>query len=215
MTEHESEQASEENALAAEPVDNADVAGLDLRGSLEALLIVADEPASVTQLATLVERPMPEVVAELNELACSYVNDGRGFELRETSAGWRFYSSAAFAPVVERYVLDGQQARLTQASLETLAVVAYKQPVSRGRVSAVRGVNCDGVMRTLAARGLIEEVGVESGSGASLFRTSQYFLERMGLTSIADLPDIAPYLPDLDAFDDLSPDGLRGLDDVG
>ena len=158
------------------------MADLDLRGSLEALLIVADEPASVTQLATLVERPMPEVVAELNELARSYVNDSRGFELRETGAGWRFYSSAAFAPVVERYVLDGQQARLTQASLETLAVVAYKQPVSRGRVSAVRGVNCDGVMRTLAARGLIEEAGVESGSGASLFRTSQYFLERMGLT---------------------------------
>ena len=196
-------------------VDDLAVAGLDLRGSLEALLIVADEPAPVSQLAALVERPIPRVVAALGELSRSYVDDHRGFELRETEAGWRFYSSAAFAPVVERYVLDGQQARLTQASLETLAVVAYKQPVSRGRVSAVRGVNCDGVMRTLAARGLIEEAGVESGSGASLYRTSQYFLERMGLNSIADLPDIAPYLPELDALDDLSPDGLRGLDDVG
>ncbi len=215
MSEHQPEQVSEQDAQETELADSADIAGLDLRGSLEALLIVADEPASVTQLASFVERPMPEVVDALNELARSYVNDDRGFELRETAAGWRFYSSAAFAPVVERYVLDGQQARLTQASLETLAVVAYKQPVSRGRVSAVRGVNCDGVMRTLAARGLIEEVGVESGSGASLFRTSQYFLERMGLSSIADLPDIAPYLPDLDALDDLSSDGLRGLDDVG
>ena len=215
MTEHQPQQVSEQDAQATELADSTDVSGLDLRGSLEALLIVADEPASVTQLASFVERPMPEVVDALNELARSYVNDGRGFELRETAAGWRFYSSAAFAPVVEQYVLDGQQARLTQASLETLAVVAYKQPVSRGRVSAVRGVNCDGVMRTLAARGLIEEVGVESGSGASLFRTSQYFLERMGLSSIADLPDIAPYLPDLEALDDLSSDGLRGLDDVG
>jgi len=215
MSEDEPEQESAQDTQVTEFADSADIAGLDLRGSLEALLIVADEPASVTQLASFVERPMPEVVEALNELACSYVNDDRGFELRETAAGWRFYSSAAFAPVVERYVLDGQQARLTQASLETLAVVAYKQPVSRGRVSAVRGVNCDGVMRTLAARGLIEEVGVESGSGASLFRTSQYFLERMGLSSIADLPDIAPYLPDLDALDDLSSDGLHGLDDVG
>jgi segregation and condensation protein B len=215
MTEHQPEPPSGPNEPDAEPIDTTDVTGLDLRGSLEALLIVADEPTSVTQLASLVERPTPEVAIGLAELARSYVNDGRGFELRETGAGWRFYSSAAFAPVVERYVLDGQQARLTQASLETLAVVAYKQPVSRGRVSAVRGVNCDGVMRTLAARGLIEEAGVEPGSGASLFRTSQYFLERMGLTSIADLPDIAPYLPDLDALDDLSPDGLRGLDDVG
>ena len=215
MSEHQPERVSEDDAGQAVLDDSTDVAGLDLRGSLEALLIVADEPASVTQLASFVERPMPEVVDALNDLARSYVNDDRGFELRETAAGWRFYSSAAFARVVERYVLDGQQARLTQASLETLAVVAYKQPVSRGRVSAVRGVNCDGVMRTLAARGLIEEVGVESGSGASLFRTSQYFLERMGLSSIADLPDIAPYLPDLEALDDLSSDGLRGLDDVG
>jgi segregation and condensation protein B len=196
-------------------IDDAAVTDLDLRGSLEALLIVVDEPTPVAQLAALVERTVPEVLAELNDLAATYLNEGRGFELRETGAGWRLYSSASFAPVVERYVLDGQQARLTQASLETLAVVAYKQPVSRGRVSAVRGVNCDGVMRTLATRGLIEEAGVESGSGASLYRTSQYFLERMGLDSVADLPDIAPYLPDLDSLDDLSSEGLRGLDDVG
>jgi segregation and condensation protein B len=212
MSEDRAHEESPSDRTEHEPVDGTEVAGLELRGSLEALLIVADEPASVTQLASLAERPVPDVVAELNQLAADYVKDGRGFELRETSAGWRFYSSAAFAPVVERYVLDGQQARLTQASLETLAVVAYKQPVSRGRVSAVRGVNCDGVMRTLAARGLIEEAGVEPGSGASLFRTTQYFLERMGLRSIADLPDIAPYLPDLDVLDDLSP---GGLDDVG
>ena len=173
-----------------------------LRGALEALLVVVDEPAAVELLAELVDAPVHVVLAELSSLAADYTAAGRGFELRETAAGWRLYSRADYASVVERYVLDGQQARLTQAALETLAVIAYKQPVSRGRVSAVRGVNCDGVIRTLTSRGLIESTGVAGPAGAQLYRTSPYFLERMGLDSLDQLPDIAPYLPDLGTFDE-------------
>ena len=183
---------------AAQPASAAS----SVRGSLEALLVVVDEPAPLEQLAALVDAPVHVVQAELDDLAREYTEAGRGFELRETQAGWRLYSRGEFAEVVERYVLDGQQARLTQAALETLAVVAYKQPVSRARVSSVRGVNCDGVMRTLAARGLIEETGVEGPSGAALYRTTGYFLERMGMDSLDQLPDIAPYLPELAALDD-------------
>jgi segregation and condensation protein B len=182
--------------------EEATMAENRLRGALEALLVVVDEPAAVELLAELVDAPVHAVLTELSSLASDYAADGRGFELRETAAGWRFYSRADYASVVERYVLDGQQARLTQAALETLAVIAYKQPVSRGRVSAVRGVNCDGVIRTLTARGLIESSGVPGPAGAQLYRTSPYFLERMGLDSLDQLPDIAPYLPDLGTFDE-------------
>lgn len=173
-----------------------------LRGALEALLVVVDEPAAVELLAELVDAPVYLVLAELSSLAAAYTAEGRGFELRETAAGWRLYSRADYASVVERYVLDGQQARLTQAALETLTVIAYKQPVSRSRVSSVRGVNCDGVIRTLTARGLIETTGSPGPAGAQLYRTSPYFLERMGLDSLDQLPDLAPYLPDLGAIDD-------------
>jgi segregation and condensation protein B len=182
--------------------EEATMAENRLRGALEALLVVVDEPAAVELLAELVDAPVHAVLTELSSLASDYAADGRGFELRETAAGWRLYSRADYASVVERYVLDGQQARLTQAALETLAVIAYKQPVSRGRVSAVRGVNCDGVIRTLTARGLIESSGVPGPAGAQLYRTSPYFLERMGLDSLDQLPDIAPYLPDLGTFDE-------------
>jgi len=133
-----------------------------------------------------------------------YDEAGRGFELREVAGGWRFYTRASCAAYVERFVLDGQQARLTQAALETLAVVAYRQPVSRARVSAVRGVNCDGVMRTLVLRGLIAEDGTDPDTGAILFGTTSYFLERLGLASLADLPPLAPFLPDdLDEAEEL------------
>lgn len=185
---------NEESQLAAAPT-------VPLRPALEAILLVADVPVAETTLAQLVERPPAEVVEALHVLAAEYVEQGRGFELRDVAGGWRFYTAPECAPVVERYVLDGQQARLTQAALETLAVVAYRQPVTRGRVSGVRGVNCDGVMRTLVARGLVEEAGSED-SGATLYRTTTYFLERLGLQSLEDLPPLAPYLPELDAFDD-------------
>jgi segregation and condensation protein B len=132
----------------------------------------------------------------MRELAAEYATQGRGFDLREVAGGWRFYTRADCAPLVERFIRDGQEVRLTQAALETLAVVAYRQPVSRARVSAVRGVNCDGVMRTLVLRGLVEESGTDSETGAILYRTTGYFLERMGLSGLQDLPDLAPFLPD-------------------
>jgi segregation and condensation protein B len=173
----------------------------DLRPALEAVLMVADQPLDEVGLATAVGYPVAEVSAALNALAGEYAETGRGFELRNVAGGWRFYTREEFAPIVERFVLEGQQARLTQAALETLAVVAYKQPVSRSRVSAIRGVNVDGVMRTLLTRGLVEEAGVDVETGAHLYRTTSYFLERIGVTSLDQLPELAPLMPDMDDSD--------------
>src|ERR1700742_880480 len=183
----------------ADPADPADAAELDgpgLRASLEALLLVADEPVPAVVLAQVLERPTGAVTDLLRETAAAYETEGRGFDLREIAGGWRFYTREECAPVVERFVSEGQEVRLTQAALETLAVVAYRQPVSRARVSAVRGVNCDGVMRTLTLRGLVEDSGTDPETGAILYRTTGYFLERLGLASLAELPDLAPFLPD-------------------
>jgi segregation and condensation protein B len=174
-----------------------------LRMALEAVLMVVDEPVGEVTLAQVLERPTDEVSAALDELAAEYDEAGRGFELRRIAGGWRFYTRPVCAPVVERFVLDGQHARLTQAALETLAVVAYRQPVSRARVSAVRGVNVDGVMRTLITRGLVEEAGADGESGAMLYRTTSYFLERIGLDGLHELPELAPFLPEGDALDEL------------
>jgi len=175
----------------------------DLRPALEALLMVADQPLDHLSLATAVGYPAPEVRQALAGLAAEYDEQGRGFELRNVAGGWRFYTREELAPVVEKFIVDGQQARLTQAALETLAVVAYRQPVSRGRVSAIRGVNVDGVIRTLVNRGLVEEAGEDAESTAILYRTTAYFMERLGITSLADLPELAPYMPDLEDLDDL------------
>jgi segregation and condensation protein B len=180
--------------MSTEQEDTQQVPGL--RPSLEAILLVADEPVPVVVLAQVLERPRNEVTAELHSLATEYKTDGRGFDLREIAGGWRFYTREDCAPLVERFVSDGQEVRLTQAALETLAVVAYRQPVSRARVSAVRGVNCDSVMRTLVLRGLVEETGTDNETGAILYRTTGYFLERLGLASLEDLPDLAPFLPE-------------------
>ncbi len=174
----------------------------ELRPSLEAVLMVSDQPLDHVSLASAVGYPAEEVSAALHELAADYTAHGRGFELRNVAGGWRFYSRDEYAAVVEAFVLEGQQARLTHAALETLAVVAYKQPVSRARVSAIRGVNVDGVMRTLISRGLVEEAGQDGETGANLFRTTTYFLERIGIGSVDDLPELAPYLPDLDDLED-------------
>jgi len=167
------------------------------RAALEAVLMVTDQPLDEIRLAQAVGRPVGEVARALRELAAEYTDQGRGFELRDVGGGWRFYSRSDYADIVERFVVDGQQARLTTAALETLAVVAYRQPVSRARVSAIRGVNVDGVVRTLTSRGLVEEAGVDPESGAHLFRTTAYFLERMGLSSLDELPEIAPFLPEM------------------
>jgi segregation and condensation protein B len=173
-----------------------------LRAALEAVLLVVDEPVAEIVLAQVLERPTEEVAARLRELAAEYDEQGRGFELRQVSGGWRLYTRPACAPYVERFVRDGQQARLTQAALETLAVVAYRQPVSRSRIAGIRGVNVDGVIRTLVSRGLVTEVGTESESGATLFGTTAYFLERLGAESLADLPPLSEYLPDPYALDE-------------
>ncbi len=170
--------------------------GPGLRASLEAILLVVDEPVPEIVIAQVLERPREEIAASLRDLAAAYTAERRGFDLREVAGGWRFYTREDCAPVVERFVRDGQEVRLTQAALETLAVVAYRQPVSRARVSAVRGVNCDSVLRTLTLRGLVEESGTEPETGAILYRTTGYFLERLGLASLAELPELAPFLPD-------------------
>ena len=179
-----------------------------LRPALEAVLMVADVPLDHLALAAAVGHPAEAVRSELAALAAEYDEHGRGFELRLVAGGWRYCTREEHVGVVERFVLEGQHARLTQAALETLAVVAYKQPVSRARVSAVRGVNVDGVVRTLLARGLVEEAGRDPETSAVLYRTTTYFLERIGLTSLDELPELAPMLPDLDDvtdWDDLDP----------
>jgi segregation and condensation protein B len=175
----------------------------ELRGALEAILLVVDEPVEPVTLAQVLATPIPQILDELHSLRAQYEADERGYELREIAGGWRLYTRAAFARFVERFVLDGQHARLTQAALETLAVVAYRQPVSRVRVSAVRGVNVDGVMRTLISRGLVEEAGSDHDSGALLYRTSPYFLERLGLRTLEDLPPLANILPEAMSIDQL------------
>src|SRR5215472_5815247 len=169
----------------------AGATGLDLRMSLEAVLVVA-----VEVLAEVTGATAAVVAAELRTLADSYTAERRGFDLREVAGGWRLYTRDECSAVVERFVSDGQEVRLTQAALETLAVVAYRQPVSRARVAAVRGVNSDGVMRTLMLRGLVEEAGSDPETGAILFQTTGYFLERLGLARLSDLPDLVPFLPD-------------------
>lgn len=178
-----------------------------LRAALEAVLMVVDEPVAEVTLASALEVPVDEVVATLEALEADYAAAERGFTLRSVAGGWRVYSRAELAPVVEKFLLDGQQAKLTQAALETLAVIAYRQPVSRARVSAVRGVNVDGVVRTLLTRGLITEVDQLGEGGAVLYGTTPYFLQRMGLASLDDLPALAPFLPEVDVLDELAEQG--------
>jgi segregation and condensation protein B len=176
----------------------------ELGATLEALLLVVDTPVPVDALAVAIEQPAYRVAAKLRLMADELTARESGIELREAGGGWRMYTRARYAPFVERLLLDGTRSKLTRAALETLAVVAYRQPVTRARVSAVRGVNVDAVMRTLLARGLITEAGVDSDTGAAAFATTELFLERLGLTSLVDLPDIAPLLPDVDSIDDIT-----------
>jgi segregation and condensation protein B len=168
----------------------------ELHGALEAILLVVDEPVAELVLARVLEQPVERVGAALEKIARGYTEAGHGFELRRAAGGWRLYTRPEYAGYVERFVLDGQSVRLTQAALETLAVVAYKQPVTRSRISAIRGVNCDGVIRTLVSRGLVEECGTEPDSGAHLYRTTTLFLEKLGLDRVDELPPLAPFLPD-------------------
>jgi len=177
------------------------------RSAIEAVLMVVDQPITVLDLATALELPPDDVTAYIEELEAEYAEQQRGFTLRCINDGWRVYSRSDYAPVVEKFLMGGQQAKLTQASLETLAVIAYRQPISRSRVSAVRGVNVDGVIRTLLTRGLIEESGTETDGTATLYCTTPYFLQRMGLSSLDELPPLAPYLPDAEMIDELIEQG--------
>jgi segregation and condensation protein B len=197
MNEHQQPETADQPSEGPEPPANEALFALsDIRSSLEAILLVADEPVPVVVLAQVLELPRETVAEALAELAELYTEQGRGFDLREVAGGWRYYTRAEYATLVEKFVRDGQEVRLTQAALETLAVVAYRQPVGRAQISAVRGVNSDGVMRTLSLRGLVEEAGTDHETGAILFRTTAYFLERLGLASLDQLPELAPFLPD-------------------
>lgn len=184
-----------ESATDVETDDGVSLGAPSLRAALEALLMVAEEPMTSSTLATLTRTPQETVITTLHDLAQEYAGQERGFDLRELAGGWRFWTRDNCAQVVERFVLDGQHGRLSQAGLETLAVVAYRQPVTRSRISAIRGVNVDGVVRTLVTRGLIEETGHDHETGAHLYQTTNYFLERLGLKSLEELPPIAAHLP--------------------
>jgi segregation and condensation protein B len=166
------------------------------QAAIEAVLIVATDPVPPGLLAELLELSVGRIERLCAELAESYESEGRGFKLARVAGGYRLQSHEAYAGHVERFVLDGVSTKLSSAALETLAVIAYKQPVSRAQVSAIRGVNADGVLRLLAARGYVAEVGRDSGPGqAVLFGTTDGFLERLGLDDLADLPPLAEFVP--------------------
>jgi segregation and condensation protein B len=177
-----------------------------LAAAIEAILFVVESPVSVATLASVVQQPTATVQEALDAIRSGYDERGAGIELREVAGGVRLYTRAEHADVVEQFLQDGQRSRLTQAALETLAVIAYRQPVTRSRVSAIRGVNVDGVVRTLLARGLIVEVGNDPETGGGLFRTTDLFLEKMGLNSLEELPSLAPLLPDVEGLDAILPD---------
>jgi segregation and condensation protein B len=178
------------------------------RAAIEAVLMVVDEPVPEEALAAALQLPVEDVGSVLDELAQEYAEAERGFVLRRLGGGWRVYTRPEHAPFVERFLLGGQQARLSQAALETLAVIAYRQPISRARVGAIRGVNVDGVVRTLLARGMVTEVGQDPTGGAVLYGTTDLFLQRLGLDSLDDLPALAPYLPSAEVLEELAAEGL-------
>ncbi|HEY3713996.1 MAG TPA: SMC-Scp complex subunit ScpB [Jatrophihabitantaceae bacterium] len=211
------EQPADEQPVDEQPVDEQpDVAGPSvvadssrpdlsdpdtLRAAVESVLFISDAPVTVTALAAGLHRPEPEIEAALSALAQVLDERGSGIELREIGEGVRLYSRPELAGWIESFLMDGQRVRLTQAALETLSVIAYRQPVTRSRISAIRGVNVDGVVRTLITRGLITEVGADPDTGGGLYRTTELFLEKMGLRSLDELPSLAPLLPELSGLE--------------
>jgi segregation and condensation protein B len=188
---------------------NADDPRREIRQAIEAIVLVAHEPVPSELLAQLLEQPLPVIEELCDELAHEYVDRSSGFELVLVAGGYRFQTVAALAPYVERFILDEQRARLSGAALETLAIVAYKQPISRAQIASIRGVDPDGVLRTLAARGYVAEVGRDDGPGqAVLFGTTDMFCEKLGIASLDDLPSIAEFIPDADVVEALE-HGLR------
>ncbi|MGV0155740.1 SMC-Scp complex subunit ScpB [Rhodococcus sp. GB-02] len=192
---------------AVESEDSAPDFDLDddqLDAVLESLLLVVDSPAEVNQLASVTGTAPERVEQRLTLMSAALTARGSGMDLRYAGDGWRLYTRQEFAPYVEKLLLDGARTKLTRAALETLAVVAYRQPLTRARISAVRGVNVDGVVRTLLARGLIAEAGPDPDTNATRYSTTELFLERLGLASLSELPELAPLLPDVDLIDDIS-----------
>ena len=178
----------------------------EVRGGLEALLFVMDNPVDEQTLAGALRCSVEDVREGLSALGQGYDERRAGITLRQVGEGWRLYTREEHAPVVERYLIDGQRSRLTQAALETLAVVAYRQPVTRARISGIRGVGVDGVMRTLLARGLVHEIGTDPDSGGGLYATTPLFLEKLGLAGLHELPELAPLLPETATMLDEHPD---------
>lgn len=209
-TESESSQLDEmiePTEHASESEDSAPDFELDddqLDAVLESLLLVVDSPAEVNQLASVTGTTPERVEERLTSMSAALTARGSGMDLRYAGDGWRLYTRQEFAPYVEKLLLDGARTKLTRAALETLAVVAYRQPLTRARISAVRGVNVDGVVRTLLARGLIAEAGPDPDTNATRYSTTELFLERLGLASLSELPELAPLLPDVDLIDDIS-----------
>ncbi|HEU5083066.1 MAG TPA: SMC-Scp complex subunit ScpB [Acidimicrobiales bacterium] len=181
----------------------------ELRRAAEALLLVTEEPLTAELLAQLLEISVQRTEALCSELAAEYDATDRGFQLVRVAGGWRYQTHPDLAPYVERFVLDGQSGRLSNAALETLAIVAYKQPISRAQIAAIRGVNVDGVMRTLAQRGYVDEVGRDPGPGqAVLYGTTPTFLEKLGLNALDELPPLGEFVPSADVYEALEK-GLR------
>ena len=181
----------------------------EVQRAIEAIVMVAEVPVEATLLAQLLELPVERVEELCSELALSYEAEDRGFQLQRVAGGYRYASHPDLAPYVERFVLEGQSARLSAAALETLAIVAYKQPISRAQVAAIRGVDPDAVLRTLQSRGYVDQVGRDPGPGqAVLWGTTPQLLERLGLDSVADLPPIADFVPGADVVEALEA-GLR------
>jgi segregation and condensation protein B len=176
---------------------------------LEAVLMICEEPVSVDDLGAGLRVPVPAVQSALEALATDYEAQGRGFSLRHVGLGWRYYSHPDCAAAVAQFLLVGQSGRLSPAALETLAVIAYRQPVSRSRIAAIRGVNVDSVVRTLAARGLIEEAATDEATQAVLYATTPSFLEKLGIRSLEELPPLAPLLPDLAEMAEMDTDGAN------
>lgn len=184
------------------PSEEARVERDEALRAIEAVIFVSAEPIESGLLAQLLELPAKKVDALCEDLAASYVEEQRGFNLVRVAGGWRFQSTADLAPYVERFVLEGQSARLSAAALETMAIIAYKQPISRAQISAIRGVNVDGVINTLVQRGYVESVGRDTGPGqAVLFGTTTLFLEKMGVDSLAELPPLGDFVPSAEVLE--------------
>lgn len=174
------------------------------RKIIESILLLADEPVPAGLIGEVLERPKVEIEAMLRGLAGEYADEDRGFVLREVSEGWRLYTDPECAPWLERFVTRHQHTRLTAAALEVLAIVAYRGPISRTQIADIRGVDSDGVVKTLLQRELIDPVGRDEGPGAPvLFEVSGRFLERMGLRSTTELPPLRDFMPDAEAVEEM------------